>query len=137
MSSHWASNYIGLRWEEGSDGPNSYDCWSLARHILVTYYNTPLPNLRLSNFDVRKTRIALRDDGDYNKWEEVNTGPLKDGDCILLSGTQAFSHVGVVLRVNGSFWVMHSLKGSGVVFQEYDKLFQMGWRQRKLYRWVE
>ena len=45
MSNHWAYNYIGLRWEEGSPGPNAYDCWSLAKHILETYYNTPLPKL--------------------------------------------------------------------------------------------
>ena len=63
-------------------------------------------------------------------------GAVKDGDCVLLSGTQSFSHIGVILKVNGSVGVIHCLKGSGVVFEEYSKLFQMGWRQRKLYRWV-
>ena len=136
MSDHWASNYIGLRWEEGASGPNAYDCWGLVKHLQETYYNKSLPDLQLSNFDVKETRLSIRDDNNYDNWEEVDNGLVKDGDCILLSGTQSFSHIGVIIKVNGSFGVMHSLKGCGVLFQEYNKLFQMGWRQRKLYRSV-
>ena len=121
---HWAAKYIGLPWENGAQGPESYDCWGFFRHVQRTYFSTEVPFINVDADDLRQVIKNFTKHDEVTRWQKV-TKPAS-GDAVLMRHSKFPSHVGVWLDVD-SGGVLHCVRGEGVVFSSITALKFSGW----------
>lgn len=114
------ANYIGIPWEQGANGPDSFDCASFASRVLAEQFGRILPQVAVP---------VLADDGqhyimpDGGVWKIVATP--QHGDLCMVAFPAA--HCGVWLEIDGG-GVLHCLPGCGVIFTK-NKDWRFGRRQ--------
>ena len=104
---------IGKPYRIGAEGPDAFDCYGLARHILREIYAVHLPESSQSPI-IRKA------------WRRVPG--LIDGAVVLMG--QKDTHIGVCVA-NG---VIHALAGIGVVFDDVHSLHFRGLGHLRIYQ---
>jgi cell wall-associated NlpC family hydrolase len=103
---------IGKPYSVGGEGPESFDCYGLARFVLREAYGIELPSSRFAP-------VARR------AWRRLTTPA--DGALVLM-GVQD-KHVGVF--VAGGF--LHATSGTGVVFDDLLSLRFRGLGKIRMY----
>lgn len=110
MTDNEIISYLGNPWLEGATGPHEFDCWGLLRYIMRHHYGKIVEQIPLGNpaaiLDVVQGKLT------YGEWVQLDEP--KDGCGALLRGGSE-PHVGVWLQNDGG-GVLHSIKGSGVVY---------------------
>lgn len=130
MNAEQASKYIGLPWKIDGNGPEAWNCWNLARYILLKYFDKEIPFVDLESDDVP---ALYREKMDQGSWV-VREKP-EHGFGVLLKGGM-HPHVGVFLDIDGG-GVLHSLEGAGVVFTPLSALRMLGFGNVKFYEVVK
>ena len=108
---HWAEKYVGRPWTE------EFDCAALVVTVQREQFgrDVEFPGY----FDWRRTSPDKVVDLSRDVVYPVEGEPA-DGDAVLMKITGARrdlgSHIGVVAIVQGSVWVLHNLRGVGVLF---------------------
>lgn len=121
MASSWAKEYIGNDWIAGEN-----DCWSFARKIWRKHFNLDIapvdvdPNNRLSC--VRALSAGSK------QWIQVQCP--QEGDAVLMSTSKHPSHVGIWYEKG----VLHSMKGTGVIYSSLGTLRVIGLKVCGYYR---
>jgi cell wall-associated NlpC family hydrolase len=103
---HWAAQYIGIPWELGATGPDSFDCWGLVRHVQRTHYGRELPALAVHAHtpeNIAKMRLLMR----HSPWRKTS-GAARDGDVLLMQGSGG-PHIGVALEIGGFVGCLHAI----------------------------
>jgi cell wall-associated NlpC family hydrolase len=133
MSSlHWASAYVGLPWAADGEGPGSFHCWALVRHVQRERFDRDLPAIPNPD-DLLTIARSFRDHPERRRWNLVETP--QEGDCVLMRQARYPVHVGVWLDVDGGR-VLHVVRDKGVVAQSLMSLAAHGWRIEGFYRFT-
>ena len=125
---HWASNYIGLPWRRGADGPEAFDCWGLVVFVQGRHFNTIMPHISDREFSLRQIAAAVKTH-DY-AWERTNT-PL-EGDIVLMARRSVYAHIGVWVNANTG-GILHCAERAGVIFSKLNTLSLQGWGSVTIY----
>ncbi len=129
---HWASRYIGLPWSATGDGPDSFHCWALVRHVQREQFGRDLPVIPNPE-DLLSIARHFRDHPERRRWDLVDVP--QEGDCVLMRQARYPVHVGVWLDVDGGR-VLHVVRDKGVVAQGLESLAAHGWRIEGFYRLI-
>lgn len=122
----WWAKYIGKAFEEKGRGPDTFDCWGLARWVYG--HDRPgaaaLPSYEELYEDTKDsdTLGKLIFDERNKHWNEV--AAPKEFDLILLRMRGVGMHVGVVTKPGH---MLHCEIGIGTVHERYDS---MKWKHR-------
>ncbi|MBF0355951.1 MAG: C40 family peptidase [Alphaproteobacteria bacterium] len=129
---HWAFAYIGLPWSATGDGPGSFHCWALVRHVQKERFGRDLPAIPNPE-DLFAIAKHFRDHPERRRWAMAETP--QEGDCVLMRQARYPVHVGIWLSVDGGK-VLHAIQGLGVVAQSPASLAAHGWRVEGYYRFM-
>lgn len=99
---------IGLAYEEGARGPETWDCWHLARHLAPHHWGIDLPDAPIDRLAETGFKAAL-----HATWRPV-PAPVH-GAIGQTSTTTRPRHI-VTYLANDRGGVIHALDGYGVVF---------------------
>lgn len=123
---HWAEQYIGLPWESGAQGPESYNCWGLVRKVASTHFGYEPPMIIVDESLGLLVRKTFRAHPEKNNYYVVDVPSA--GDIVEMGSAKDMWHVGIWLDVDGG-GVLHSVQGVGVVFTALRHLKMLGWSQ--------
>lgn len=119
------ATYIGLPYEHGAYGPDSFNCWGLLSFVERRHFGVIMPLVDLDDAnDCTSMFRGKLSSGEWRYAEEPG-----DGDAALLRGGTA-PHVGIY--VNGG--VLHAMEGIGVIWTPLSKLRNIGFCSVKHYR---
>lgn len=105
------ADYIGLPWEAGAQGPDSYDCMGFFREIQLKHFGVAVQSIVADNYD---DPVALADlfvdHPERSRWSKLQA-PVHGCATIIRRPL----HVGVWLNIDGG-GILHCVRGAGVVF---------------------
>lgn len=115
---------IGMPWQRGACGPDSYDCWTMAAHVQATLFGRDLPlspSLEIDTTDHRAVIEAIRTSPLQRQWLPVSR--RGHGDLVLMRRHAGPSHCGVWLDLGpGKSGVLHCSRRVGTVFWTMPQL---------------
>lgn len=106
-------NYIGKKWEEGAAGPDKYDCHHLVLEIQERFYDKKLPSVEVNAASLLDVVRKIKNDKVWDQFVKLDFP--EDGCLVKLFTAENPNHIGVYIDIDGG-GVIHSLRGSGVVF---------------------
>lgn len=121
----WCAAYVGRPFAEKGRGPDGYDCWGLARGVLIDRFGVvDLPDYGRSyaHCNDRETVARTFEAGVRDGWREVCTP--RPGDVIILRLAGRPWHCGIIVA---GHWMMHAQVGAGVVLERWTRDL---WRNR-------
>lgn len=121
-------SYLGKPWTEGAEGPDAFDCWGLLRWVLEHHYGQHVPRLPLG--EPEAIMRAVRERLATGEWVPMQM-PCDGCGALLRGGTEP--HVGVWLANDGG-GVLHSMRGTGVVFSRERDLRNLMFPRVKYYK---
>jgi cell wall-associated NlpC family hydrolase len=127
---HWATQYIGLSWEYGGQGPEAYDCWNFVRKIQRDHFGVEVPIIVIE--DQRQASHEMQANSELDNWQSVDVP--QEGDIVMMARAKIPAHIGVCVRANNQIGVLHCIQKSGVVFTAMSMLSSNGWGSLKYYR---
>ena len=132
---HWANDYIGLPWEKGAEGPDTYDCYGLLRVVQRRYYDVEMPRLvEVDRGSILAVVRAIRRNPENKLWEAI-AAPC-DGCLVKMHKQDNPDHIGVWLDTDGG-GVLHCCQAYGVGFDSFFDLSIMGWRGITYHRRIQ
>ena len=133
--SHWANDYIGIPWEKGAQGPDSYDCWAFVRMVQERHFGRVLPAIYVDALNLREVTRNFKQHAEREHWALLSESePRQDGDAVLMAHSSSPSHVGVFLTNDGG-GVLHCVRGIGVIYSNMVNLHNAGWGHLEFYRY--
>lgn len=125
---HWAERYIGLAWTP------EHDCWAFVRRVWADEYGWDVPPLDLGqHVPAVYARAATELEGAL-QWLPVAGTDCTDGDAVVMGRAGRATHIGVCAIVDGQRWLLHCLRGAGVVCHPPDRLRQHDLRILRCWR---
>ncbi len=98
MTSWWA-RYVGLPFEDGGRGPESFDCWGLVRQVYAFELGIDLPSYgEISARDLGRIARAMGQGQAEDCWRGIGTPAAFD--VVLMraaGGARAVVHVGLAV----------------------------------------
>lgn len=116
---HWSTKYLGVPFEDGANGPDSFDCWGFVVHVLKQEQGIELPlyDYGTERDDpggeraVRKALVAQH----RSQYQPIPE-PV-DGALVLFHVAGRRPHIGICTGVNG---VLHMTRTAGAVIMPLD-----------------
>jgi len=103
--------YIGIPWEQGATGPDTYDCMAFMRHIQGKYFGIEMAEVLIPDYDNGRELVGLLNGhAEKERWLQVEK-PIH-GDAVLVRSPL---HFGIWLNIDGG-GVLHCVRGAGVIF---------------------
>ena len=127
MRPHWAFHYLGRPYAVGTAGPETYDCWGLVRAVMATRGAIDLPEVGVSEGDIRALISAFEAHPERARWREVTDGSATELDAVLMATARRPIHVGLWVDV-AMGRVLHAARPLGVVAQSRVQLAASGYR---------
>ncbi len=128
MTKDEAIQYIGIRYVEGGESLDGFNCWGFLRFILAKHFNKTLPAVPIG--DAHRTREIHENALQCGLYQPV--GKPEHGDAALLRGGES-PHVGIYLDFDGG-GILHSLEGVGVVWTPIKQLRMLGFSRIIYYK---
>lgn len=128
---HWAGDLVGKPWAFGAQGPDVFDCWGFVRFVQKHHYQIEVPEIGYAH-NVRETAKLLVNHTERDNWVQVKEP--EDGDLVMMARNSRPMHIGVWIKANGTYGVLHCLEGIGVVFQAGRTLSISGWGSFQYFR---
>jgi len=123
------SDYIGIPWEAGAQGPKAYDCMAFFRHVQKEHFGINVPQIIAPDYD---DQFAIADlfgtHPEREKWTAIDK-PVH-GCAVMIRRPM---HVGTWLDVDGG-GVLHCTRGIGVIFTQDSSWPVSGFGRKELYR---
>lgn len=121
---HWSAAYVGLPYEPGARGPDTFDCWGLVCLVYEREYDIQLPVLPGIQ-TLPETCKEINRQSKQQEWEPIQSP--EEGCVVLLGQRRVPHHVGVFIAADGGK-LLHSLAGSGTVAEPMRNLRIKGYR---------
>jgi cell wall-associated NlpC family hydrolase len=131
--SHWSSQYIGLPWESGAQGPDAFDCWAFVRHVQSKHFGRDLPLIDVDANNRSMVHAAFAIHPERQRWAQVEQP--SEGDCVLVHKGRFADHVGMWVDVDGGR-ILHAVPRAGVVCTSIQALRRLGWNPIEFYRFA-
>jgi len=126
-----ALKYLGKPWVSGANGPDAFDCWGLVKTVYKEEFSIDLSDhLQRQADNIRECFRLGTLETTSSDWVEVETP--RTGDVVALSKNTEIHHVGIYFEQGRS--VLHSVSGSGVIFQRISSMRQNGFQVFKFFR---
>lgn len=126
----WIEDLIGLPWEAGARGPDSFDCYGLVFWVYLTkleFEISPLKDLDPKNLlAVNRTYVD-----ESRSWKQV--AKPDNFSVVAMSTNKLIHHVGIWLDIDGGT-VLHAMEKSHVVAQSLMSLRSSGFQTFKFYQ---
>lgn len=100
---HWAIKYLGKPYVLGADGPDSYDCWGLARAVFKERLGLDMPQVDVRN---HTNGVAMKEIACDFGWGPVQDA-LCEGDAILMRGPMG-RHIAVAVESKRGMSLLHA-----------------------------
>lgn len=124
---HWSCKYLGLSYKE-------YDCAELVELVLRKEFGIDRSFPRPSRNAAERFK-TIRESMSTFLNEEPTQDP-REGDCIIMSGSHKFNHVGVLVIHKGIKYCLHSSARFGsVVRHQIRQLPMMQLNVEGYYTW--
>lgn len=125
------NSLLGRRYEAGGMGPESYDCYGLARHLQAEFFGRDLPRFQLPAEAGRfAVASAIAVHPERARWVPV-ARPV-DGAMVVMARQDCGFHVGVYLAMDRGL-VVHTIEQTGVVAETPFQLASPAARWRLQY----
>jgi cell wall-associated NlpC family hydrolase len=122
----------GKPWTLGANGPDTFDCWGLVRHIYKQVFDIELPVIQADHDSALYLARFMKQTEHRKRLKQVQH-PCH-GAVVLMSGNNHPTHVGVYLEVDRG-GILHCMESAGVRFDRVATLPQLGWGQLSYYEW--
>ena len=124
---HWSCKYLGLSYKD-------YDCAELVEYVLKREFGIEKYFPRPSRNAAERYKTIRQSMSDF--LNPVPTDNPTDGDCVLMSGSHKFNHIGVYLKHGGVKYCLHSSARFGsVVRHKLTQLPMMQLNIEGIYTW--
>lgn len=123
---HWCLKYLKLSTKE-------YNCAELVRLVLNEKFGI--------NYVFPQTKNSVRKDSEQIKenlsiYTSEQTDEPKEGDLVLMSGSNRLCHVGLYVLVNNKGHILHSMKNASTVcLHRLKDLNKYGLALNGFYKW--
>lgn len=129
---HWATEYIGKPYLRTATGPDSYDCWGLARSIFKLRLGLDMPQVAVGE---STNMQAMRDIAITHGWCKVYSAP-QENDALLMR-TNFGRHIAVAIRANNKLMFIHADERAGVELITSLKMFvELGYSHIEVWRYA-
>jgi hypothetical protein len=124
---------LGKPWAAGAEGPDVFDCYSLARKVQRELFNTKLPDVKVpTNISMKEIiRLVEHHVKAAQDWIQIhNRGQFitaRDGALAILGSTVRANHIGVWFRRERS--ILHCDNPDGVCFHDLPTLRALGFHR--------
>lgn len=126
------TKYIGLPYEAGAQGPNSYDCMGFFRFIQKEAFGIEVPSIIAPDYDDPNAIADLfSSDPERNKWYKIDR---PEHGCAVIIHRPL--HIGVWLDIDGG-GVLHCTNGIGVIFTTESSWRLSGFGRKEYFRHIE
>lgn len=131
------SDLIGRPWSLTGEGPESFSCYGLFRHLQRALWHRSVPLISVpAEVDLRWIQIqfeapALRRAWRFAPLAEGGIIQARDGSAVLMAGVDRPHHIGVWLAPERG--VIHADDRLGVVFQTPAELRASGLPRQRYY----
>lgn len=123
----WSNEYVKIPFTEKGRTRKGVDCWGLVRLIYQERKGVSLPEFTgYTDTKDHENISRLIREGSLS-WQPVEKGSEAPYDVVVLKIMSDPWHVGLVV---GCGWMVHSLRGSGVIHSDY--MNDRAWRDRVL-----
>jgi hypothetical protein len=103
--------YIGMPWEAGAQGPETFDCMAFFRHVQGQHFGVDMPQIIAPDYENPEVLTALfKHHDERQRWSKI--GAPKHGCAVLVHRPM---HIGTWLDIDGG-GVLHCVRASGVIF---------------------
>jgi hypothetical protein len=117
----------------GAQGPDAYDCWSLARICQKELFERELPVALVDPHQLRHLIETIEHSAVHDSWPE--TSEPAHGALVTMAHARFPSHIGVWLDLDGG-GVLHTLEHAGVAFEVPLSLRAVGWGHLRFHNYV-
>ena len=123
------AEYIGIPWEAGAQGPNSYDCMAFFRFIQQKHFNIEVATIIAPDYENGEELAELfSTNPERARWEKIKQ-PFHG--CAAL--VHRPMHIGVWLDIDGG-GVLHCTRGIGVIFTSDSSWHVSGYGRKEYFR---
>lgn len=125
--SKFINSLLGRPYERGGQGPDTFDCYGLARYLQRELWGLDMPAFYMPGEAGRFTIAgAISAHPERKNWIEV--ARPKDGDLVSMAKQNLGYHIGQYVALEGGL-IVHTLEDSGVTVDPSFNLRAMGWRR--------
>lgn len=115
--SHWSEKYIGQKWTE------DHDCYWWFREIQKNEFGVDVPVVSAGHDRSFQIASKLLTDQHTRECGWLPTAAPKEGDAVYMSKSRKFNtHIGIVFFSKGKLFIIHALRGIGVVASDEQGL---------------
>lgn len=124
---HWATDLIGRPYQRGAHGPEAFDCWGLVRHVFDRVHGIAMPAIAVGQLNDASLEnvAAIKQAAAVSGWLPSSDTQPAEHDIVLMSSLEG-RHVGVIVSVSGSLFLLHCIERVGVCVQSLLDLQRMG-----------
>lgn len=119
---------VGLPYEDGAFGPDSFNCWGLLYYVQQNYFKTNMPMAPIGDGD--GCRLMFEQQLRTGAWTELE---FPEHGCGALMRGGETPHVGIYLDFDGG-GILHSLNEEGVIWTPLPRLRALQFGRTKYYR---
>ncbi|OYX79976.1 MAG: hypothetical protein B7Y77_01165, partial [Bradyrhizobium sp. 35-63-5] len=127
----------GAPWSLDGEGPDSWSCYGLFRHLQKALWRRPTPIVRVPD-GADLGWVQRRFDGSEMRrgWRFAPLGPggivrARDGAAVLMAGSDTPHHIGIWLAPERG--IIHADERAGVAFQTPAELRAAGLPRQRFY----
>lgn len=121
--------YVGIPWEAGAQGPDTFDCMGFFREVQKTHFGRDVPMVVAPDID---DPMALADlfinHPERRRWARIEK---PEHGCLAV--IRRPMHVGVWVNLDGG-GILHCQRGAGVVFTHDASWHVSGFGRREFFR---
>lgn len=123
------TQYIGIPWQAGADGPDAFDCMAFFRHVQARHFGVDVPRVVVPDYDDAAALVSLvgRHE-ERRRWPQIE---IPKHGCGVIVRTPL--HIGTWLDIDGG-GVLHCVRGAGVVFTHDSSWHVSGFGRREFFR---
>ena len=116
---HWSTKYLGLPFEDGSNGPEAFDCWGFVVHVLRQEQGIELPvyDHGMERDDPSGERTLRKALVEQHRPLYPRIDAPVDGALVLFLVAGRRPHIGICTGDNG---VLHMTRTAGAVIMPLD-----------------
>lgn len=129
---------VGKPYREGADGPDAFDCYGVPFFVYRAAGRAPLPEIarpqgaQPCGEDIGR---ALTGHPELDAWRRVSE-PEEWDIAVMANVAERRRHVGLCVRLKGSFWVIHAQDApvNRVILDDLPSLDVKGFKRIDFYR---
>lgn len=139
---HWAYGLIGKPWFGGTDGPDTFDCRGLVRHVWLTRRGMDVRPLAADIANDAAAIIHAAVDSGWQRMGRWMQVAAREFDVVMMTGA-AGPHVGVIVRADMHLGMLHAVgyfdaggaaHGSVIFSERLESAAALGYGRFELWR---